>query len=157
VTLRPPRGLRVETLAIPDEEGGPPRRALALTPHRWVRRIALSALVLSSATAFVASPALWSMLLLGGNGVNLWYFGRAPAPFLVHDDHVVFDGTRFELGGVDEVTASISHVFLWRGPGCARVFTGAPWHNRWVASLLREIVRLGHLPAELTLPAAHVR
>jgi hypothetical protein len=110
-----------------------------------------------NATAAIAAPAVGPIVVAAGLGsLAATRLKNGPETLTVYDSFLVWKHQRHELAGVRRVTVSLTSTWIWHGQHRCLAFEGNPRQIRWVARLLREVVRLGHLPAELTLPTARV-
>lgn len=150
-----PSGLSVGMVEVPGEGGGVSGAAIEVVSRGVARRGVLIALLGGAIGVLVSSPGVLTAGIVAASAYNLAVLYRRWQPLLVHEGHVTFLGKTIAIADVTDVTWSITRVWLWRGTTRDLVFLGRPTHVRWIARMLREMVRLGHRPIVLALPIGY--
>ena len=151
----PPASLRVELVASAPPGEAPVEYALTVQSVGRVARGAIVGFTCVNVAAAVAAPGVGSIVTAAAFGswtYSLFKDGRQT--LTVYDRSLVWKQQRHALEGVTRVTASFASAWIWHGDRRCLAFEGTPRQIRWVARLLREVVRVGRLPPELTLPSA---
>ncbi len=154
----PPGSLLIELTANAPIGDEPPERALSIRSRaRALTAVMFGITSLNVATAVVA-PAVGPVVVAAVFGsLTASRVKNGPETLTVYDSFLVWKQQRHELAGVRRVSVSMMSTWIWHGEHRCLAFEGNPRQIRWVAALLREVVRLGHLPAELTLPTARAK
>lgn len=154
----PPSSLRVELVANTAIGDDPVERALSIRSRARVLTGVMVGLTALNATAAIAAPSVGPIVVAAGLGsLAASRLKNGPETLTLYDSFLVWKHQRHELAGVERVTVSLTSTWIWhRGHRCL-AFEGNMRQTRWVARLLREVVRTGHLPAELTLPQARAK
>lgn len=154
----PPASLRVELVANPPIGDDPVERALSIRSRARVMTGVMVGLTALNASVAIAAPAVGPILVAAGLGsLAATRLKHGPETLTLYDSFLVWKHQRHELAGVSKVTVSLTSTWIWHGRHRCLAFEGNVRQIRWVARLLREVIRLGHLPAELTLPMARAK